>query len=49
MALICSGDAGIYGLASLMYELQEEYPGTELEVIAGVTAAVVVRLYWEHH
>ena len=40
VALICSGDAGIYGLASLMYELQEEYPGTELEVIAGVTAAV---------
>ena len=40
VALICSGDAGIYGLASLMYELQEEYPGTELEVIAGVTAAI---------
>ena len=40
VALICSGDAGIYGLASLMYELQKEYPGTELEVIAGVTAAV---------
>lgn len=38
-ALICSGDAGIYGLASLMYELQREYPETELKVIAGVTAA----------
>lgn len=23
VALICSGDAGIYGLASLMYELQD--------------------------
>ena len=26
VSLICSGDAGIYGMASLMYELKEEYP-----------------------
>ncbi len=39
VALICSGDAGIYGLASLMYEMSKEYPETELAVIAGVTAA----------
>ena len=39
VALICSGDAGIYGLASLMYEMGREYPETELNVIAGVTAA----------
>lgn len=39
VALICSGDAGIYGLASLMYEMGKEYPETELAVIAGVTAA----------
>ncbi|MCH5272544.1 MAG: precorrin-3B C(17)-methyltransferase [Lachnospiraceae bacterium] len=39
VALICSGDAGIYGLASLMYEVGADYPETELEVIAGVTAA----------
>ncbi len=39
VALICSGDAGIYGLASLMYEMGQEYPETELVVIAGVTAA----------
>lgn len=39
VALICSGDAGVYGLASLMYELGEEYPDVELHVIAGVTAA----------
>ena len=38
-ALVCSGDAGVYGLASLMYEMGKEYPGTELEVIPGVTAA----------
>ena len=39
VALICSGDAGIYGLASLMYEMGRECPETELNVIAGVTAA----------
>lgn len=38
-ALICSGDAGIYGLASLMHEIGKEYPKTELVVIPGVTAA----------
>ena len=39
VALICSGDAGIYGLASLMYELGEEHLQTELIVIPGITAA----------
>ena len=39
VVLICSGDAGIYGLASLMYEMGKEYPETELIVIPGITAA----------
>lgn len=39
VALVCSGDAGIYGLASLMYEIGEQHPQVELTVIAGVTAA----------
>lgn len=38
-ALVCSGDAGVYGMASPMYEMQEEYPEVELVVIPGVTAA----------
>ncbi|MBR1390348.1 MAG: precorrin-3B C(17)-methyltransferase [Lachnospiraceae bacterium] len=38
-ALICSGDAGVYGMASLMYELGREYEDCEIEVIPGVTAA----------
>lgn len=38
-ALLCSGDAGIYGMASLMLTIGKEYPQTELLVIAGVTAA----------
>lgn len=39
VALVCSGDAGVYGLASLMYEIREEYQDCELEVIPGITAA----------
>ena len=39
VSLICSGDAGIYGMASLMYELSPEYPECELVVVPGLTAA----------
>ena len=39
VALICSGDAGIYGLASLMLELGKEYPDGEGAVVPGITAA----------
>ncbi|MGN0353322.1 MAG: precorrin-3B C(17)-methyltransferase [Roseburia sp.] len=38
-ALICSGDAGVYGMASLMYEVGKEYPDCSLEIIPGITAA----------
>lgn len=40
VSLICSGDAGIYGLASLMYEMGRGYPETELEIVPGITAAI---------
>jgi len=39
VALICSGDAGVYGMASLMYEIGSNYPQIELAVISGITAA----------
>lgn len=39
VAMICSGDAGIYGMASLMYEVGKQYDECELEVIPGITAA----------
>lgn len=39
VALVCSGDAGIYGMASLMYEIGKKYPKIELVVIPGITAA----------
>ena len=38
VALICSGDAGIYGMASPALELAEAY-GVAIEIVAGVTAA----------
>ena len=42
VALVCSGDAGVYGMASLMYEVMDERKeeGCELRVVAGVTAAL---------
>ena len=40
VSMICSGDAGVYGMAGLMYEVGERYPGVELEIVPGVTAAL---------
>ena len=39
VSMICSGDAGVYGMAGLMYEVGENYPDVELTIIPGVTAA----------
>ncbi len=40
VALVCSGDAGVYGMASPALELLGEYAGVEVEIVAGVTAAL---------
>lgn len=40
VAIVCSGDSGIYGMASLIYELSEDYPPINIEVVSGVTSAV---------
>ena len=39
VSMICSGDAGVYGMSGLMYEVGVNYPEVELEIIPGVTAA----------
>lgn len=39
-ALVCSGDAGVYGMASPVLELAAEYSGVEVEVVPGITAAL---------
>ena len=40
VAMVCSGDAGVYGMAGLMYEVGTKYPEVELEIVPGVTAAL---------
>ena len=39
VALVCSGDPELYGMAGLALELAGEYPAAETEVVAGVSAA----------
>ena len=40
VAMVCSGDAGVYGMSGLMLELGREYPDCQVTVISGVTAAL---------
>lgn len=40
VAMVCSGDAGVYGMAAPILELAPEYPGVDIEVVPGVTAAL---------
>lgn len=40
VALVCSGDAGVYGMAGPVLELAPEYPEVRVEIIPGVTAAL---------
>lgn len=39
-AVVCSGDAGVYGMAGILMELGEAYPEVEIRAVAGVTAAL---------
>ena len=40
VAVVCSGDAGVYGMAGLIYQLSVEYPPLDIEIVPGVTAAL---------
>ena len=40
VALVCSGDAGVYGMASPLLELAEGCPDVAVEVVPGLTAAL---------
>ena len=40
VCIICSGDACVYGMAGLVFELSSQYEDVEIEVIPGVTAAL---------
>lgn len=39
-AMVCSGDAGVYGMAAPVLELKPDYPGVTVEIVPGVTAAL---------
>lgn len=40
VAFVCSGDAGVYGMAGLLLQLAPQFPAVEIRVVAGVTAAL---------
>ena len=39
-ALVCSGAAGVYGMAGPVLELAPQFPEVEIQVVPGVTAAL---------
>lgn len=40
VVFICSGDAGVYGMSGLIYEVSKEFPGIQINVLPGITAAL---------
>jgi precorrin-3B C17-methyltransferase len=40
VSVVCSGDAGVYGMAGLLLEMGEAFPDVEICVAAGITAAL---------
>ena len=40
VSFVCSGDAGVYGMAGLLMELGADFPTVEVRVAAGITAAL---------
>lgn len=40
VAMVCSGDSGVYGMAGLLLQLLHSYKDVEVEVVPGITAAV---------
>ena len=40
VAMVCSGDSGVYGMAGLVLQVACGVPGVEVEVVAGITAAL---------
>ncbi len=39
-AMICSGDAGVYGMGGVILEIGVDYPQVPVEIVPGVTAAL---------
>ncbi len=48
VAMICSGDAGVYGMAGLIYEVGREYPEIKLRLFRELQRLPEEQQYWEH-
>lgn len=40
VALVCSGDAGVYGMAGPVLQLAPQWPDVDVEIVPGVTSAL---------
>lgn len=40
VSVVCSGDAGVYGMAGLVYELSVDYPDVEIDILPGISAVL---------
>lgn len=40
VVFICSGDAGVYGMSGLIYEISAEFQNVQITVLPGITAAL---------
>ena len=40
VSVVCSGDAGVYGMAGLVYELSVDYPEVEIDILPGISAVL---------
>lgn len=39
-SMVCSGDAGVYGMAGLILQINVEFPEVDVEIVPGITAAI---------
>lgn len=40
VSVVCSGDAGVYGMAGLVYELSVDYDDIEIDIVPGISAVL---------
>ena len=40
VSIVCSGDAGVYGMSGVAEEMAADYPGVEIETVPGVSAVL---------
>lgn len=49
VSMVCSGDAGVYGMAGLIYELSTDYPPLKLKSFPALQLLAVGRQFLAHH